>query len=343
MRLSRLFLLSFVILALVSLNLTPEEPASPKLRLSATVEKDKYSLGEMINIRVTLENIGDKEIEVIKPILDNFSVSFDIKIKPKTKSANDENVKNIEFKHTAFTPSVFDNRREGMSRIKLEPDTGTTRIFSLPAIKNGEYKIIASYQNQGNEIKSNEIKVIAEHKDADELVAIIYTSMGNITARFYPEEAPDTVINFITLARRPQLQSSGMTKDGKGFYDGLIFHRVVKDFVIQGGCPNGDGSGSPGYNIPAEFNQKPHVAGVLSMARMGNNVNSAGSQFFICIADQSRLDGKYTAFGEVVQGKDVVDAIGKVDVTHQTEQGIVIDKPVKDVTIKKVVIETRSR
>jgi cyclophilin family peptidyl-prolyl cis-trans isomerase len=330
MRFDRLFLFPLIILALVSFSVTPEEPAPPKLRLSATAEKDKYSLGDMINIRVTLENIGDKEVEIIKPVLDNFSVSFDIIIKPKPKSSNDENIKNIEFKHTAFTPSVFDNRREGMGRIKLEPNTGTTRTFGIPAIKNGEYKIIASYQNQGNEIKANEIKVAADNKDADDLVAIIYTSLGNITAQFYPEEAPDTIINFINLAR-------------KGFYEGLIFHRIVKDFVIQGGCPNGDGSGGPGYNIPAEFNQKPHLTGVLSMARMGNNVNSAGSQFFICLADQSRLDGKYTAFGEVIQGKDVVDAIGKVEVAHQTEKGIVIDKPVKDVTIKKVFIETRAK
>jgi len=132
--------------------------------------------------------------------------------------------------------------------------------------------------------------------------AIIHTKLGDITVKFFPDVAPNHVNNFIELAQ-------------KGFYDGTIFHRVIPKFVIQGGDPNSKnpdrskhGMGGPGYSVKAEFSKKPHKRGTLSMARAAHP-DSAGSQFFICVADVPSLDGKYTVFGEVVTGMEVVDKI----------------------------------
>jgi peptidyl-prolyl cis-trans isomerase B (cyclophilin B) len=140
---------------------------------------------------------------------------------------------------------------------------------------------------------------------------VITTDKGAISFVFYYDVAPDTSDAIMALA-------------GEGFYDGLTFHRIVPGFVIQGGDPLGDGRGSPGFNIAAEFSSRKHLAGVLSMARNGDPLenqgfkprpefaNSAGSQFFICLEAQESLDGKYTAFGKVTDGMDVVKAIGAV-------------------------------
>lgn len=128
---------------------------------------------------------------------------------------------------------------------------------------------------------------------------------GSIQVRFYPDLAPNHVKNMIKLAKEK-------------FYDGTTFHRVIPGFMIQGGDPNSKnpdrsnhGTGGPGYRLAAEFNKKPHKRGVLSMAR-AQDPNSAGSQFFICVADANFLDGQYTAFGEVVSGMDTVDRIVNV-------------------------------
>jgi cyclophilin family peptidyl-prolyl cis-trans isomerase len=144
--------------------------------------------------------------------------------------------------------------------------------------------------------------------------AVIETNVGKIVVDFYPDDAPNTVANFIKLA-------------DQGFYDGLIFHRVIKGFMIQGGCPKGDGTGGPGYTIKAEFNSRKHVAGTVAMART-NDPDSAGSQFYICLAPQPFLDGKYTVFGQVTQGQDVVTKIGdaRTDANDRPLQKVVIEK-----------------
>jgi len=133
-------------------------------------------------------------------------------------------------------------------------------------------------------------------------VAVITTTEGEMTLRFWPDVAPKTVENFKKLAR-------------DGFYDGTAFHRIVKGFMIQGGDPLSKtddemvGTGGPGYKIKAEFNDKPHVRGVISMAR-SQHPDSAGSQFFICLAEARFLDRQYTAFGELIAGDDVLEKIG---------------------------------
>lgn len=148
--------------------------------------------------------------------------------------------------------------------------------------------------------------------------ATISTSEGDVVVELFDADAPKTVQNFKDLA-------------GKGFYDGLIFHRVIADFMIQGGCPEGTGTGGPGYSFEDEINQHKIVRGTLAMANAGPNTN--GSQFFIVTADATPwLDGKHTAFGQVSGGEDVVQRIG----TTQTGAG---DRPVTPIEIRSVSIE----
>ena len=144
-------------------------------------------------------------------------------------------------------------------------------------------------------------------------------------AELYPEIAPNTVNNFISLVN-------------KGFYDGVIFHRVIRDFMIQGGDPQGTGVGGPGYSIKGEFsyngfaNDLKHTKGVLSMART-MEPNSAGSQFFIMHETSPHLDGQYAAFGKVVEGEDIIDKIAAVATDY-------MDKPLEEQKMKKVTVET---
>jgi len=165
----------------------------------------------------------------------------------------------------------------------------------------------------------NPIKTLADFPDGQDgakVEAVIKTDKGDIVLRFFPDSAPVTVASFLHLART-------------GFFNGTTFHRVVPGFVIQGGDPKSKdpkatdvGTGGPGYNLPAEFNNRPHVTGTLSMAR-GGDPNSGGSQFFICLADQPSLNGQYTVFGQVVSGMDVV---------NQVTQGTVM----QEVTIRPI-------
>ena len=138
----------------------------------------------------------------------------------------------------------------------------------------------------------------------DEVFAIFDTTEGSFKARLFVDRVPKTVENFVALAEG--------TKTGKPFYDGLIFHRVIPDFMIQGGCPEGSGRGGPGYKFADEFHPelKHTKPGILSMANAGPNTN--GSQFFITVAPTSWLDNKHSVFGEIIEGYDVVEKISKV-------------------------------
>jgi peptidyl-prolyl cis-trans isomerase B (cyclophilin B) len=160
-------------------------------------------------------------------------------------------------------------------------------------------------------------------------VAVIQTSEGEMVIRFWPDVAPKTVENFKKLAQQ-------------GFYDGTAFHRIVKNFMIQGGDPLTKdpaseelwGTGGPGYSVKAEFNDRPHVRGVISMAR-SQNPDSAGSQFFICLADARFLDKQYTCFGELMKGEDVLGRIGD---TQTVRRGGEQSKPVRRVGVETIRI-----
>ena len=148
--------------------------------------------------------------------------------------------------------------------------------------------------------------------------AVLHTSEGDVELELFPEDAPKTVGNFTKLA-------------GEGFYDGITFHRVIPDFMIQGGCPRGDGTGGPGYEFEDEFNQHGVVKGALAMANAGPNTN--GSQFFIVTAEEaSWLDGKHTVFGRVVTGQDVVDRISLVERDAR-------DRPLEPIMIESIELD----
>lgn len=157
------------------------------------------------------------------------------------------------------------------------------------------------------------------------IVTFEFENNDVIKAELYPEIAPNTVKNFVSLIN-------------KGFYDGKIFHRVIKGFMIQGGCPNGNGMGGPGYSIKGEFsgngfkNDLKHDEGVLSMAR-SMAPNSAGSQFFIMHKKSPHLDGQYAAFGKVIEGMNVVDKIAQTSTDR-------MDRPQQEVKMKKVTVDT---
>ncbi len=160
--------------------------------------------------------------------------------------------------------------------------------------------------------------------------ARIVTNLGNIEVKFFPEKAPLQCYNFITRAE-------------SGFYDSTQFHRVIKGFMIQGGDPNSknddpfdDGRGKPMVSIPHEFNDTRHLPGILSTARPGDESAGAGSQFFIMHGSNSNLDGNYTAFGEVIKGMDVVNAIATTS-TNKTNPRL-IDRPVEPVTIRRILL-----
>src|ERR1041385_4468357 len=161
-------------------------------------------------------------------------------------------------------------------------------------------------------------------------VAVIKTSEGEMVVQFWTDAAPKTIENFKKLARQ-------------GFYDGTIFHRIVKGFMIQGGDPNSKdpakensyGAGGPGYKIKAEFNDHPHERGVISMARE-SDPDSAGSQFFICLAPVHRLDHQYTTFGKLIKGQDVLEKIGDIEGTRNSMGEP--SKPTKRVVIESIKI-----
>lgn len=164
-----------------------------------------------------------------------------------------------------------------------------------------------------------------EEKIKNPLVTFTMQNGKQMVAELYPDVAPNTVNNFISLAK-------------SGFYNGVIFHRVIEGFMIQGGDPRGTGTGGPGYTIRGEFkqngfnNELKHTRGVLSMARAGHP-DSAGSQFFIMHADAPHLDGQYAAFGMVIDGMDVVDEIAKCNTDYN-------DKPLRDQIMEEVTVDT---
>ena len=174
------------------------------------------------------------------------------------------------------------------------------------------------------EAKFNELS--EKYKDNGHPIAVIITNQGTMVFELYEDIAPITVANFISLAN-------------KGFYDGLIFHRCIEDFMIQGGDPLGTGMGGPGYTIEGEFsangveNSISHKRGVISMGRTSTGYDTAGSQFFICVADSTYLDGNYASFGSVLEGIEVADKI----VAQETDSS---DKPLTDQIMKYVRVAT---
>lgn len=187
-----------------------------------------------------------------------------------------------------------------------------------------------SVKKSEDKTKKTENKTTQKGKD---MIAVFETNKGTFKIKLFPDKAPKTVENFVGLAEGTKEWTDPKTgsKVKKPFYDGLIFHRVIPDFMIQGGCPLGRGTGGPGYQFADEFSDLKHSkAGILSMANAGPNTN--GSQFFITVKETPWLDGRHTVFGEVTEGLDIVMSISKA----KTAPG---DKPLEDIVIKKLTIQ----
>ena len=170
--------------------------------------------------------------------------------------------------------------------------------------------------------RTAEVKQVQDSLDFDKNTYTVEmeTTKGPVRLEFFPDVAPGHVKNFLALAKI-------------GFYNGIKFHRIIKGFVVQGGCPLGTGTGDAGYKIPAEFNNRIHEAGVLSMAR-ANDPDSAGSQFFLCLGRLTSLDNQYTVFGKVSDEESLQTVLALGDV--QTDRG---DKPVSDVAMINVTVK----
>lgn len=197
---------------------------------------------------------------------------------------------------------------------------------TLKDMKTQTVKVWWSFET----VKSEEIEMTVYEWDLKDVEAVIVTDAGEMRAEFYPDKAPITVQNFVDLSM-------------KGFYDGLTFHRVMPNFMIQGGCPNGDGTGGPGYTIKGEFCDISHTRGVLSMARMGGDPDSAGSQFFIMHGNSPGLDGQYASFGKLTSGFEVLDKIAQADTTHVRGGANEKSRPIEPVRIQKVTIRPKTK
>jgi peptidyl-prolyl cis-trans isomerase B (cyclophilin B) len=192
---------------------------------------------------------------------------------------------------------------------------------------NKEQKKVDSTPKVAEKVEpAKEVKTEKGPNDKNPIVTIEMEDGSKIKIELYPEIAPNTVRNFVSLVQ-------------SGFYNGLIFHRVIPGFMIQGGDPEGTGRGGPGYAIAGEFsengfnNELKHGRGVISMARGGNDLNSAGSQFFIVVEDSASLDGKYASFGKVTEGIETADKIVSVETGAE-------DRPKKEQKMKKVTVDT---
>lgn len=196
-----------------------------------------------------------------------------------------------------------------------------------------------SFNSKAEDKPTENKKEVSKKADAKSkgktMIAVFETSQGTFKAKLFSEESPKTVENFVGLAEGTKEWKDPKTgqKVKKPFYDGLIFHRVIPNFMIQGGCPIGQGTGDAGYKFDDEKNSLTHSKpGILSMANAGPNTN--GSQFFVTVAKTPWLDGKHTIFGEVIEGYDIVEKISKARTGG-------MDRPAEAITIKKLTIERK--
>lgn len=215
-----------------------------------------------------------------------------------------------------------------MKKIKKIVVSALAIVMSLAMVGCGSSNIETGENNSSDNSTTQ-----VERPENLPIATIKVKDFGTIEAELYPDKAPNTVNNFIELAN-------------SGFYDGLTFHRIVKGFMNQGGDPKGDGTGDPGYSIKGEFsgngykaNDLKHTTGVLSMAR-AQNPDSAGSQFFIMAGDSPNLDGQYAAFGKVISGLDIVEAINNSEVEKNKSTGEK-STPVTPIVIEEIKVDTK--
>lgn len=282
------------------------------LLMALTCAHESVELGSPIEVDVTIRNDGDAPIRIKELVHDTQSLSFAMVW---------QNSVSFEFEKMVLWNSL---PRE-WEVVDLEPGASVSESFSIPTLVTGPVQIGGRFRGvDEGMVRSNPITVdVRSDAGEGQVVARLKTNFGDIVVRFYPDIAPNTSLHFVELVQ-------------KGFYDDVSFHRLIPGFVLQGGDPLGNGSGSAGYNLRAEFNEHKHTAGVLSMAR-AEDPDSAGSQFFVCLGDAPHLDTTYTAFGEVIEGMS--ETVRKIE--SEAELYDDSDQLYEDVYIEKATLETR--
>lgn len=256
---------------------------------SFQVDSDQVALGDAIALQVTITNDGAEPIDL--PALEPDGRDLHIWVE----------IAGMKFEYLHKSA-----RARALQEVK--PGERIQAVFSIVPPQAGSITIEAKF---GETTFKKTVKVTPGPKGEDRAGVRIETTKGSLVLRFFPEVAPNTVLHFLMQAK-------------KGFYNGLGFHRVIPEFMMQGGDPEGTGSGGPGYTLPAEFSKDvkyAHKPGRIAMART-RDPHSAGSQFYICFGAPSHLDGMYTVFGEVVEGMTTVKAVEQVG----TESGDVTEK-----------------
>lgn len=255
-----------------------------------------------------LSTAGDAKVTVEAPCYNVAGAPFKVRLNLEAP-ADGATLEGWQLTHAGFTVDGQPLAEKGShDPLNLKPNEKKTIEIDLASMlkATGDFELgwgdLPKQKVRALEAAPKETKFIDEAAmpaaDLAKYWVLLRTNRGDILVEFWPDVAPNHVRNFLDLS-------------GSGFYDGITFHRVMPGFMIQGGDPDGNGSGSGPRRLKAEFNAKKHVRGVLSMARGGHDVNSASSQFFVMQADNSGLDNQYSAFGKVVSGMDTVDRIVK--------------------------------
>ena len=289
-------------------------PAQPA-ELSLTLDQPSYEVGQTITLEVQLANTSQSDLNYLALDLDRQSVSFSVQVNEGQSGTWTRIHGEWEFEGApVFKPQSFE-------KLVLNPGNKDNFSIQVPALTAGAWNWQASYNGLDGMVLSS-AKVAVEVKpagDASQALVKLATNQGDILVQLLVEETPGTALNFANAVLEHK-------------YDGLIFHRVIPNFMIQGGDPLGTGEGGPGYYIPFETPKSKHTPGVLSMARMGHSKDTGGSQFFLMHAAYPSLDGEYCAFGKTVSGQEVINAIA----TTKTEPG---DRPVQRQAIDTATIQ----
>lgn len=304
-------------LAALLTALVQEPPKPAELTLSLAVDKTECVVGEEIQAEVTLANPGTEARDVAELVFEERSLGFDISFEP-------EPGKKRSFVFTVTRPDPHLVDRVAPVRVMLGPKKMLTGIFKIPVLKPGPLTVTAKYAGTGKEVASTGVTVTARALQSGEsrLAAILETGQGSMTVVLKPEEAPNSVSNFVLLAKRK-------------YFDNLVFFRVAKNFVIQTGCPYDNGYGGPGYALRSEAKgqQAKHDAGTVALSQQLKS-EFTGSQFYIALGKVPSLDGKYTVIGRIedTPGLEVLKKFESVKVDRATE------RPEEDIALKKVTI-----
>jgi cyclophilin family peptidyl-prolyl cis-trans isomerase len=308
-------------LALLLLSQEPPKAETKKsdLVLTASVDKAKYALPEEMQVEVKLENTADKDAEINELTYEESSVTFRVKAEwagGQTK----------EYDLAVIRPDAHVSGRLAPVRVTLGAKKSLTLLRRFPTLAPGKFEITAKFKSGTGDVASAPVQYEVEGTAAgNKLVATVTTSQqGSFTIDLLPREAPGNVSNFVELVRR-------------GFYNDMIFHRVINKQWVQTGCPYGTGLGGPGYALKAETEQGvKHEEGSVSMSGF-EKAGHCGSQFFICLGLLPALDKKFTIVGRVPTDQlEAVKAVGRADVDKNT------DRPRADVKVTNITIGTKN-